>query len=94
MDTPEHKDQSSKEAAVHHHHGPLAPKKQWKDLSSKRRARIFVQAAIQLALTALALRDLRHRPADQVKGSKRLWALVAFVQPVGPIAYFVFGRKK
>ena len=63
------------------------------DPGSKRRARIVAQAAIQVTLTAVALWDLRNRPADRIKGSKRLWALAAFIQPVGPIAYLVFGRK-
>jgi hypothetical protein len=46
-----------------------------------------------MALAAWALWDIRHRPADKIKGSKRWWTLAALVQPVGPIAYFVFGRK-
>ena len=70
-----------------------APRKQWKDLSRAQRTRIVVQAAIQMALAAWALWDIRHRPANKIKGSKRLWTLAAFVQPVGPIAYFLFGRK-
>jgi Phospholipase_D-nuclease N-terminal len=69
-------------------------KKQWKDLSSGRKRRIAIQGMIQVALAAWALWDIRHRPADRIKGSKRLWTLAAFVQPVGPVAYFLFGRKK
>ena len=74
-------------------HGRGAPRKQWKDLTSAQRTRIVAQAAIQFALVAWALWDISHRPANKIKGSKRLWALAAFVQPVGPIAYFLFGRK-
>ena len=70
-----------------------APRKQWNDFSRAQRTRIVVQAVIQTALAALALWDIWHRPADRIKGSKRLWTLAAFVQPVGPIAYFLFGRK-
>ena len=69
------------------------PRKQWKDLSGAQRTRIVVQAAIQFALAAMALWDISHRPANRIKGSKRLWALAALVQPVGPIAYFLFGRR-
>jgi len=90
MDKLENIDRSSKGATAHHR----GNKKQWKDLSSKRRARIVAQVAIQLTLSAVALWDLRHRPAEQVKGSKRLWTLLTFVQPIGPIAYLLFGRKK
>jgi hypothetical protein len=42
----------------------------------------------------MALWDLAHRPASQIKGNKRVWAVFAFVQPVGPLAYLLFGRKR
>jgi Phospholipase_D-nuclease N-terminal len=74
-------------------HRKGAPRKKWKDFSRARRARMVVQAAIQIALAAWALWDIRHRPANKIKGSKRWWTLAAFVQPVGPIAYLLFGRK-
>ena len=35
-----------------------------------------------------------HRPADEIKGDRRLWTAVSFVNFVGPIAYFLFGRKR
>jgi len=54
----------------------------------------MVQGVIQFALMAWTLWDLAHRPADQIKGKKRLWVMAAFVQPVGPIAYLLFGRKR
>ena len=41
----------------------------------------------------VALVDLARRPKALVRGSKRRWALVCFVQPVGPIAYLAFGRR-
>jgi hypothetical protein len=37
-------------------------------------------------------RDLRHRPADQVRGRKWLW-WVASTNLSGSAAYFLFGRK-
>ncbi|HWE61575.1 MAG TPA: PLD nuclease N-terminal domain-containing protein [Chloroflexota bacterium] len=48
---------------------------------------------IWLALMVAALIDLARRPA--VRGSKVLWAIVIVVfSTVGPIAYFIFGRKE
>ncbi|HET9557428.1 MAG TPA: PLD nuclease N-terminal domain-containing protein, partial [Actinomycetota bacterium] len=35
----------------------------------------------------------RRRPSTQVRGSKTLWVAAAFVNFVGPIAYFTFGRR-
>ncbi|MFL5734092.1 MAG: PLD nuclease N-terminal domain-containing protein [Chloroflexia bacterium] len=69
-------------------------KKQWKDFSGAQKTRIIVQGAVQMALLAWTLWDLRHRPETRINGSKRLWTMAAFVQPVGPIAYIVFGRKR
>jgi hypothetical protein len=69
-------------------------KKKWSELSPARKARIVVQLAIQCSLTAWTLWDLNHRPASQINGDKRWWMLGAFVQPFGPIAYLLFGRKK
>jgi hypothetical protein len=45
-------------------------------------------------LLVATLVDIRRRPADQIKGSKRMWSALAFVNIIGPIAYFVFGRRR
>jgi hypothetical protein len=48
---------------------------------------------IQLILVAVALSDLIRR--ERTKGPKWLWALVIiFVNYIGPIVYFVFGREE
>ena len=69
-------------------------KTQWNNLSPQKRAVIAVTGLVQIVLLVAALIDLRRRPADQIKGSKKLWTLVAFINFVGPITYFVFGRKR
>lgn len=48
---------------------------------------------VQYALLAAALVDLKFRSPDRVRGSKKLWAAVSMVNFVGPVAYFVWGRK-
>ena len=53
-----------------------------------------VQGLINLALMIWAIWDIRHRSDDEIKGNRRLWMLAAFATPIGPIAYFVFGRKR
>lgn len=48
---------------------------------------------IQVALLTAALLDLWRRP--RTRGPKWLWViLILFVQMLGPIAYFVFGREE
>jgi hypothetical protein len=68
--------------------------KSWKDLNAGQRFGVFASAAVQLVLLALALNDLKRRPADQVRGSKRWWRAAVFLDTVGPIAYFVFARRR
>ncbi len=51
-------------------------------------------AFVQYALMAAALWDMWHRPAEEIKGNRRLWTAAAFVNFIGPIAYFVAGRKR
>jgi len=70
----------------------MATKKRWSDLTDLQRAAIVAAASVELALTVTALVDLLRRPGSQVRGSKAIWALGCFVQPVGPVAYLVFGR--
>jgi hypothetical protein len=48
---------------------------------------------IELALLVTALVDLIRRA--QTRGPKWLWAIVIIViNFIGPIAYFIFGRKE
>ena len=68
--------------------------KQWQDLTDRQKRGIVVLGLLQLALLAAALIDIRRRPAEEINGSKRLWTMVVFINGIGPIAYFVFGRKR
>jgi hypothetical protein len=72
----------------------MATTKKWNELSGTQQAAIVVLGAIEVALTAAALRDLSRRPRDDIRGPKALWALGVFVQPVGPIAYLTLGRHR
>jgi hypothetical protein len=68
--------------------------KQWQDLTHTQQRGIVFLGVLQLALLITALIDIRRRPADAINGSKRLWTAVVFINGIGPIAYFVFGRKR
>jgi hypothetical protein len=68
--------------------------KKWSDLRPAQRAGAIAMMVVQVSLLIAALVDIRRRPADQINGSKRVWVGVAFINFVGPIAYFVFGRKR
>ena len=64
------------------------------DMPPARRRMLAVSAVIQFALLAAALIDIRRRPQEQIRGPKRLWAALAFVNFAGPAAYFIVGRKR
>jgi len=72
----------------------MTRRRSWSELSATQRALVIAAGVVQLSLLFAALTDLRRRPADQVNGSKRRWVALSFVNFVGPISYFVFGRKR
>ena len=68
-------------------------KKKWSDLTDQQKRAIYVGGALESMLTVAAVRDLRSRPAAEVNGPKSLWLLAFLVQPFGPLAYFLTGRR-
>jgi hypothetical protein len=74
-------------------HKPSRNKRRWSDFSRRQQAAIVLGATAELIMTTIALRDLVRRPAAQVRGRKVLWLVAMFVQPVGPILYFLYGRR-
>jgi hypothetical protein len=70
--------------------------RRWKDLSPRTRAVIVAVAVTEAGLKAAVLADLRRRPAAEIRGPKRAWALSMVVNSAGliPLAYFVFARRR
>jgi drug/metabolite transporter (DMT)-like permease len=68
--------------------------KQWSELSTGQRQGIVFSGVVQVVLLVAALTDIWRRPEEEIRGNKRMWALVSFVNFVGPIAYFAFGRRR
>ena len=69
-------------------------RKRWSELTHRQQAIVVAAAVVQEVLSAATLLDLRRRPSTQVRGSKKLWVAAAFVNFVGPIAYFTYGRRR
>ncbi len=69
-------------------------KKRWSEMSRGQQIATVLGAVIQFSLLAAALWDISHRPQAEIKGSKKAWVTASFVNFVGPISYFVFGRKR
>jgi drug/metabolite transporter (DMT)-like permease len=66
----------------------------WHELSPSQRWWITLLGAVQAGLLAAALRDVVHRPAAELTAPKPVWVAACFVNFVGPLAYFVFGRHR
>jgi hypothetical protein len=69
-------------------------KQRWSDLPPTQQKAIVGVGIVQVALCIAALVDIRRRPAEQINGRKPMWVALAFVNTIGPLAYFVFGRKR
>jgi hypothetical protein len=51
--------------------------------------------ALELILLLVALVDLIRREPERIRGSKLMWVLVVLLASIlGPILYFVLGRKE
>ena len=70
------------------------PNKRWSDLSLGQKGAIALSGAVQLGLLVAALVDIYRRPAGEIRGRKGVWVATAFVNYVGPISYFLFGRRR
>jgi hypothetical protein len=69
-------------------------RKQWSDLTTTQQALVVAGSAVEIALTTIALADLARRPRAQVRGPRWAWGLALTVQPVGPVAYLLVGRRR
>jgi Phospholipase_D-nuclease N-terminal len=74
----------------------MSRNKKWSELTAREKAPFVIRGIVQFALLAAALADIHRRPAEEIRGSKWLWRAVALVNfmGIGPIAYFLFGRKR
>lgn len=57
------------------------------------RVAVGIAAVVSLTIIAIAQRDLHTRPAEEVRGSKRLWRVVC-LNALGALAYLRFGRRR
>ena len=55
---------------------------------------VIVAVAVQAVIAALTVRDINHRPAEAIRGPKRLWRLLGSINTTGSVAYWIVGRKR
>ncbi len=71
----------------------MTRQKKWSDFTTGQQSAIRLGVVLQITLLVAALWDMWRRPADEIRGDRRLWALISRVNFAGPIAYFLVGRK-
>lgn len=54
---------------------------------------ILLYLPVHLLVVALTWRDIRRRPADHVRGSKRLWRIASALNTLGAATYWLAGRR-
>lgn len=74
--------------------GVVGETRSWGELSPRQQRVVVGAVVVQWGLAIAALVDLWRRPDEGVRGSKRVWRVAAFVNFAGPLAYFLFGRRK
>ncbi len=72
--------------------GPMSTKKRFSERSKPAKAALLGLTAVSVGTVLTAERDLRQRPDEQVRGSKRVWRLVS-LNALGAAAYLRFGRR-
>jgi hypothetical protein len=65
----------------------------WNKLKPEQKTVIASLIFLQLSLLIAALVDIYRRPSIEIRGRKIWWVLGSFIDFIGPIAYFVFGRN-
>jgi hypothetical protein len=64
------------------------------DLNEKQVRVLAVVVVIHVILLALTRKDLRARPAEAVRGNKRMWKVWSTMNTTGSVAYWLVGRKR
>lgn len=72
----------------------MARKKTWKEMSPSARVGFALVGIAQVSLLIAAQRDISRRPAELINGPKAAWRAASFINFVGPVGYFVLGRKR
>ena len=61
--------------------------------SDKKRIALVVLFLAEVGLAALTWRDIRNRPAEEIRGSKWLWRVISTINPGNSFAYWLVGRR-
>jgi hypothetical protein len=89
------RNQQRKEALMAKNKTRVARKKKtWKEMSPTAKAGTILAGIVNLSLLVAAQRDISKRPAALINGPKAAWRAASFINFIGPVGYFTFGRKR
>lgn len=66
----------------------------WCDVPLWQKTGLVLLAIGQLGLLWYGLWDLRQRGDHELVGSRQQWSLLMFLNYIGPLAYFFYGRRR
>ncbi len=66
----------------------------WSELTERQRRGITAAGIAQVVLFLAAVLSIRRTPAERVRGRKGAWYALAFLNWIGPIAWFAVGRRR
>jgi len=69
-------------------------RERWQALTPAQRGGVVALAVAEVVLTTWAAADLLRRPRGEVRGPKLAWLSLLSVQPFGPPAYLLLGRRR
>lgn len=69
-------------------------KKKFSDLSPLGKTFVILAVTIDVALFLAAQIDIYRRKPEEIRGRKGLWIGLCFLNFLGPLSYFKFGRKR
>ena len=68
---------------------------QWGSMNRKPNKLLLVAIGVgHLAIATLTWRDIRNRPEDEIRGSKRVWRVLSAANSANSAVYWLFGRKR
>lgn len=70
-----------------------AASKPKKEVSAGKKVFGVIAGLVQVSLLVAALADIARRDEERINGPKWVWASISFINFIGPIAYFMGGRK-
>ncbi len=72
----------------------MSRKKTLSELTAGQKKGLGILSSIQFLLAGAALVDIWRRPGSEIRGPKAAWSAACAVNFIGPISYFVFGRRR